>query len=166
MPERRQPQRRHAPERSMRALVQRVSRARVTVSGETVGEIGQGLAVLLGVKPGDDAALAARLAEKVRKLRVFEDDAGKMNLSLEQSGGACLVVSQFTLYGDVRDGNRPGFSAAARPELAEPLYLEFVAALRRAGVTVATGRFGAMMEVEIVNSGPTTLWLDSDELFG
>ncbi len=149
----------------MRALVQRVERASVRVEGRTVGEIGVGLLVLLGVKPGDDAALATRLADKVRKLRIFEDGAGKMNLSLEQVRGACLVVSQFTLYGDAAGGNRPGFSGAARPELAEPLYLGFVEALGNAGVSVATGEFGAMMAVELVNSGPTTIWLDTDELF-
>lgn len=145
--------------------MQRVSRAAVRVEARTVGEIGAGFLVLLGVRPGDDAELAKRLADKVRKLRVFEDEAGKMNLSLEQVGGACLVVSQFTLYGNAKDGNRPGFSGAARPEVAEPLYLEFVAALRQAGVAVATGEFGAMMDVELVNSGPTTLWLDTAELF-
>lgn len=149
----------------MRALVQRVSRASVRVDGRVVGEIAAGFLVLLGVRPSDDADVARRLADKVRKLRVFEDAQGKMNLSLEQVGGACLVVSQFTLYGDVRGGNRPGFSGAARPELAEPLYGEFVSALRSAGVEVATGEFGAMMDVELVNSGPTTLWLDTDELF-
>lgn len=149
----------------MRALVQRVSRAAVRVEARTVGEIGAGFLVLLGVQPGDDAELAKRLADKIRKLRVFEDEAGKMNLSLEQVGGACLVVSQFTLYGNAKDGNRPGFSGAARPEVAEPLYLEFVAALTQAGVAVATGEFGAMMDVELVNSGPTTLWLDTAELF-
>jgi len=145
--------------------VQRVSRAAVRVEARTVGEIGAGFLVLLGVQPGDDAELAKRLADKIRKLRVFEDEAGKMNLSLEQVGGACLVVSQFTLYGNAKDGNRPGFSGAARPEVAEPLYLEFVAALTQAGVAVATGEFGAMMDVELVNSGPTTLWLDTAELF-
>lgn len=145
--------------------MQRVSRAAVRVEARTVGEIGAGFLVLLGVRPGDDAELAKRLADKIRKLRVFEDEAGKMNLSLEQVGGACLVVSQFTLYGNAKDGNRPGFSGAARPEVAEPLYLEFVAALRQAGVAVATGEFGAMMDVELVNSGPTTLWLDTAELF-
>jgi len=119
--------------------VQRVSRAAVRVEARTVGEIGAGFLVLLGVQPGDDAELAKRLADKIRKLRVFEDEAGKMNLSLEQVGGACLVVSQFTLYGNAKDGNRPGFSGAARPEVAEPLYLEFVAALTQAGVAVATG---------------------------
>ena len=136
------------------------------VDGETIGEVEHGLLVLLGIAPSDDEALAARMADKVRKLRLFEDDAGKMNLSLEQVGGGCLVVSQFTLYGDLRSGNRPGFSSAARPEQAEPLYLSFVAALERHGVAVATGQFGAMMDIELVNSGPTTLWLDSDELFG
>ncbi len=145
--------------------MQRVSRAAVRVEARTVGEIGAGFLVLLGVQPGDDAELAKRLADKIRKLRVFEDEAGKMNLSLEQVGGACLVVSQFTLYGNAKDGNRPGFSGAARPEVAEPLYLEFVAALTQAGVAVATGEFGAMMDVELVNSGPTTLWLDTAELF-
>ncbi|HRP48317.1 MAG TPA: D-aminoacyl-tRNA deacylase [Trueperaceae bacterium] len=145
--------------------MQRVTRAAVRVEARTVGEIGAGFLVLLGVRPGDDAELAKRLADKIRKLRVFEDEAGKMNLSLEQVGGACLVVSQFTLYGNAKDGNRPGFSGAARPEVAEPLYLEFVAALTQAGVAVATGEFGAMMDVELVNSGPTTLWLDTAELF-
>lgn len=145
--------------------MQRVTRAAVRVEARTVGEIGAGFLVLLGVQPGDDAELAKRLADKIRKLRVFEDEAGKMNLSLEQVGGACLVVSQFTLYGNAKDGNRPGFSGAARPEVAEPLYLEFVAALTQAGVAVATGEFGAMMDVELVNSGPTTLWLDTAELF-
>lgn len=149
----------------MRALVQRVSRARVTVAERPVGEVGHGFLVLLGITHTDDVAMARRLAEKVRKLRVFEDEAGKMNLDLAAAGGACLVISQFTLYGDARGGNRPGFGAAARPEVAEPLYLDFVAALREAGVTVATGEFGAMMAVELVNSGPTTIWLDSDELF-
>lgn len=149
----------------MRALVQRVTHAAVRVDGESVGSVGTGFLVLLGVAPSDDESVAVRMADKVRKLRVFEDDAGKMNLSLEQVGGGCLVVSQFTLYGDVRSGNRPGFSPAARPEQAEPLYLKFVAALEQHGVPVATGRFGAMMEIELVNDGPTTLWLDSAELF-
>lgn len=149
----------------MRALVQRVEHATVRVSGETVGAVGRGFLILLGVKPDDDEAVARRLAQKVAKLRLFEDDAGKMNLSLAQVGGACLVVSQFTLYGDARSGNRPGFSAAARPEHAERLYQGFVRALTEAGVAVATGVFGAMMEVELVNDGPTTLWLDSQDLF-
>lgn len=135
------------------------------VDGKIVGRVEHGFLVLLGISPNDDEAMAARMADKVRKLRVFEDADGKMNLSLEQVGGGCLVVSQFTLYGDLRSGNRPGFSTAARPEQAEPLYLSFVAALEQHGVPVATGRFGAMMEIELINSGPTTLWLDSDELF-
>ncbi len=146
--------------------MQRVSRAEVRASGEVVGRVGRGFLVLLGVGPSDDEAVALRLADKVRKLRVFPDGEGRMNRSLEQAGGGCLVVSQFTLYGDARSGNRPGFSRAAPPELAERLYLRFVDALRSAGVTVATGRFGAEMEVELVNDGPVTLWLDSVELFG
>lgn len=149
----------------MRALVQRVTRARVTVAERLVGGIDGGFLVLLGINHTDDAAVARRLADKVRKLRVFEDEAGKMNLDIAAAGGDCLVISQFTLYGDTRGGNRPGFGAAARPEVAEPLYREFVAALRESGVTVATGEFGAMMAVELVNSGPTTIWLDSEELF-
>lgn len=148
----------------MRALVQRVSRAEVRVGGEVVGRGGMGFLVLLGVGPADDEAVAARLADKVRKLRVFGDDEGRMNLSLEQVGGGCLVVSQFTLYGDMRSGNRPGFSRAAPPELAERLYLSFADALSRAGVPVETGSFGDMMEVELVNDGPVTLWLDSEDL--
>ncbi len=150
----------------MRALVQRVSRAEVRVAGEVVGATGHGFLVLLGVKPGDSPELATKLAQKVAKLRVFEDDAGKMNLDIRQVEGGCLVVSQFTLYGSVKDGNRPGFSYAARPEEAEPLYEEFCRALSSLGVPVATGRFGAMMEVELVNDGPTTIWMDSDELYG
>jgi len=150
----------------VRALLQRVTRASVIVDGEVSGAIERGLLVLLGVGPRDDELVADRLAAKVSKLRVFTDEAGKMNLSLEQAGGACLVVSQFTLYGDVKGGNRPGFSGAAEPGTAERLYRRFVAALRSTGMTVATGRFAAHMSVELVNDGPVTLWLDSDELFG
>ena len=150
----------------MRALVQRVSRASVEVQGEEVGRVGNGFLVLLGVAPGDDEAVAERLADKVRKLRVFEDDAGRMNRSLQDVGGGCLVVSQFTLYGDARSGNRPGFTGAAPPERADALYRHFVAALAREGVPVATGSFGREMRVELVNRGPVTLWLDSRELFG
>lgn len=146
--------------------MQRVSRAEVRVGSQPVAAIGPGLLVLLGVGPSDDEQVGARLAEKVRKLRVFGDPQGRMNLSLEQVGGECLVVSQFTLFGDLRGGNRPGFSSAALPELAERLYLDFAARLRAAGLVVRTGRFGAAMEVELVNDGPVTLWLDSDELFG
>ena len=149
----------------MRALVQRVARAEVRVDGVVTGAIERGFLILLGVAPEDDEGVTLRMADKVRKLRVFEDEAGKMNRDLAQVGGACLVVSQFTLYGDARSGNRPGFSAAARPEHAERLYQGFVRALTEAGVAVATGVFGAMMEVELVNDGPTTLWLDSQDLF-
>jgi len=149
----------------MRALVQRVKRASVTVLGTVVGDIGIGFLVLVGVGPADDEAVADRLADKVAKLRVFPDVEGRMNLSLDQVGGACLVVSQFTLYGDTRSGNRPGFSAAAAPELGEALYRRFVARLRERGLPVQTGSFGADMQVELVNDGPVTLWLDSDQLF-
>lgn len=149
----------------MRALLQRVARASVTVDGAVVGAIDAGLLVLLGVGPGDDERVAERMADKVRKLRVFPDGDGKMNLSLEQAGGSCLVVSQFTLYGDARGGNRPGFSGAAEPELAQRLYQHFTAALSERGVPVQNGRFAAEMAVELVNDGPITLWLDSDELF-
>ncbi len=149
----------------MRALIQRVSQAAVRVAGEVVGHTDNGFLVLLGVAPGDDDALARRLADKVRKLRVFEDDRGLMNRSLQDVGGGCLVVSQFTLYGDTRSGNRPGFGKAAAPEVAEALYRRFITALEEAGVPVATGRFGETMQVELVNRGPVTLWLDTDELF-
>ncbi len=144
--------------------MQRVTRAEVRVAGAVVGSVGRGLMVLLGVGPEDDEDVVDRLAEKVRKLRVFADDTGRMNLALEQVGGGCLGVRQFTLYGDLRSGNRPGFSYAAPPEQAERLYLRFVAALRSAGVPVETGEFGADMVVELVNDGPVTLWLDSAEL--
>ena len=150
----------------MRALLQRVTRAEVRVAGDVVGSVGRGFLVLLGVGPMDDEGVAAKMADKVRKLRVFSDDAGKMNLALEQVEGGCLVVSQFTLYGDMRSGNRPGFSRAAPPDKAERLYLAFAEALRRAGVPVQTGEFGADMAVELVNDGPVTLFLDSEELLG
>ena len=149
----------------MRALVQRVARASVTVDGSVIGSVGTGFLVLLGVGPDDDTGVADRLADKVAKLRVFPDADGRMNLSLDQVGGGCLVVSQFTLYGDVRSGNRPGFSAAAAPELGDALYRRFLARLRERGLPVETGRFGADMQVELVNDGPVTLWLDSAELF-
>ena len=149
----------------MRALVQRVARASVTVDGSVIGSVGTGFLVLLGVGPDDGTGVADRLADKVAKLRVFPDADGRMNLSLDQVGGGCLVVSQFTLYGDVRSGNRPGFSAAAAPELGDALYRRFVARLRESGLPVETGRFGADMQVELVNDGPVTLWLDSAELF-
>jgi len=146
-------------------VVQRVSKASVTVDGVVSGRIGAGLVVLLGVGKTDDEAAAAFLAEKVAHLRIFEDDAGKMNRSLLESGGAALVVSQFTLYGDVRKGRRPSFDAAGDPEKANLLYEEFVRCLRGFGVVVETGVFQAMMAVELVNDGPVTILLDSEKQF-
>jgi D-tyrosyl-tRNA(Tyr) deacylase len=146
----------------LRAVVQRVLEARVTVAGERVGEIGRGLVVLLGVARGDTDAEAERLAGKVARLRIFEDKAGKFDRSLLDVGGEALVVSQFTLIADSKrqKGTRPDFSAAARPEVAEPLYDRFCDALRDLGVSVETGVFGARMEVELVNDGPVTIVLD------
>jgi D-tyrosyl-tRNA(Tyr) deacylase len=144
----------------MRALIQRVTRASVAVEGETIGEIGPGLCVLVGVTHDDTPAIAEQLAAKVHGLRVFGDGAGVMNRSLEEAGGSVLVVSQFTLYGDARKGRRPSWGAAAAPEQAEPLIEAFVAALRALGATVATGRFRADMQVELVNDGPVTLLLE------
>ncbi len=167
----------------MRVLIQRVSRASVTVGDEVVGEIGPGLLLLVGIGHGDDAARVEALAEKVVNLRIFEDHDGKMNrsaLDLHGASGAgstdpggadpgqppvgVLVVSQFTLYGDLRRGRRPSFAGAAPPDLAAPLVDRFVAAIADHGLSVATGRFGAGMRVESVNDGPVTLWLDSDDL--
>jgi D-tyrosyl-tRNA(Tyr) deacylase len=145
----------------VRALLQRTSGARVRVDGEVVGEIGAGLAILLGVGPDDDEAVADALARRAAGLRIFDDAAGKTNLSLLEVGGEALVVSQFTLYADTRRGRRPGFTGAAAPEVAERLYRRFTEALRALGVGVATGRFGALMAVELVNDGPFTIWLDS-----
>lgn len=135
------------------------------VDGRTVGEVGPGLLVLLGVQPEDSPETAERLAAKVAKLRVFSDPEGRMNLSVRDVGGGALVVSQFTLYADARSGNRPGFSSAARPDIAVPRYERFCEALAAEGVPVATGEFGADMRVELVNDGPVTIWLDSEELF-
>ena len=146
----------------MRAVVQRVSRGSVAIEGQVVGQIGRGLVVLLGVGHGDGEAEARLLAEKIANLRIFEDAAGKMNLSLLDSGGEALVVSQFTLYADTRRGRRPGFTDAALPDVAEPLVQRFADHLRAAGIPVATGRFGAMMLVEIQNDGPVTILLDTD----
>ena len=149
----------------MRALLQRVTRATVRAGGaggETVGEIGPGLVVLLGVGPADTETIAGDLARTVAELRIFRDDDGRTNRSLLETGGAALVVSQFTLYADTRRGRRPGFTSAAAPDLAERLYLGFVDALLRLGVPSATGRFGAEMQVELVNDGPFTIWLDTD----
>ena len=149
----------------MRAVVQRVSRARVSIGGETSGEIGAGLMILLGVGREDTAAVATALAEKAANLRIFEDENGKMNLSLLDMKGAALVVSQFTLYGDARGQRRPSFISAARPDKAAALYDEFIAALSGLGVNVATGIFQAMMSVELVNEGPVTILLDSEKTF-
>jgi D-tyrosyl-tRNA(Tyr) deacylase len=144
----------------MRALVQRVGRAEVIVDGESVGAIGRGLCVFVGVTHSDTDAHAARLAAKVWNLRVMPDDAGVMNRSVADSGGEVLVVSQFTLYGDTGGGRRPSWIAAARPEQAEPLVELVVAELRSLGATVATGRFRTEMQVELVNDGPVTLWIE------
>lgn len=149
----------------MRAVVQRVTRASVKVDGEITGEIGHGLLVLLGVAQEDVEADADYLAEKITGLRIFEDEAGKMNLSVVDTGGAVLAVSQFTLFGDVRRGKRPSFDAAARPERARELYEYFVARIRALGLRCETGRFQAMMDVELVNSGPVTILLDSKKSF-
>jgi D-tyrosyl-tRNA(Tyr) deacylase len=145
----------------VRALLQRTTGARVRIDGETVGEIGAGLVVLLGVGPDDDDATADALARRVTELRIFDDPEGRTNLSLVDVGGAVLVVSQFTLYADTRRGRRPGFTGAAAPDVAERLYLRFAEALRGLGITIATGRFGAVMAVELVNDGPFTIWLDT-----
>jgi D-aminoacyl-tRNA deacylase len=149
----------------MRAVVQRVSRARVTVDGRVTGEIGAGLVILLGVGREDTSTVAASMAEKVANLRIFEDEQGKMNRSLLETKGSALVVSQFTLYGDARGQRRPSYIAAAPPEKAKALYEEFSASLRGLGVNVATGVFQAMMSVELVNEGPVTILLDSDKTF-
>src|SRR6266576_2609938 len=149
----------------MRAVIQRVRRCRVTVESRVTGEIGSGLLVLLAVGRGDTEAAADYLAEKVLGLRIFEDDAEKMNLSLQDTRGEVLVVSQFTLYGDVRRGKRPSFDAAARPEEARALYEYFVANIRAAGLRCETGQFQEMMQVELVNDGPVTILLDSTKAF-
>jgi D-tyrosyl-tRNA(Tyr) deacylase len=148
----------------MRALLQRVSHASVTVDGKVVGKIGQGLLILLGVGQGDGEAQVKLLADKIVHLRIFEDDAGKMNLSLLDIDGQALVVSQFTLYADVRRGRRPGFTYAAPPEIAGPLVERFQEAIAGYGLHVEGGIFGATMQVELVNNGPVTIWLDSAEL--
>jgi D-tyrosyl-tRNA(Tyr) deacylase len=144
----------------VRAVVQRVSSARVVVAGETVGEIGAGLCVLLGVADSDDDAAAAGLAGRVARLRIFENEAGRLDRGLLDTGGAALVVSQFTLIADTRKGNRPSFGRAAPPELAERLYDRFCDELRAVGLRVETGVFGARMEVQLVNDGPVTILLD------
>ena len=149
----------------MRAVLQRVTRARVLVEGDIAGEIGPGLVVLFAVGREDNAATASFMAEKIVNLRIFGDEQGKMNRSLLDAGGAVLAVSQFTLYGDARGQRRPSFIQAAPPELGKTLYEEFVRALRGLGVIVATGVFQTHMSVEIVNDGPVTILLDSDKVF-
>lgn len=145
----------------MRALIQRVTRAKVSSGGNLAGEIGRGLLVLVGFTHADDAATVAWMAEKIVKLRIFEDDAGKMNRSVADIRGGILVVPQFTLYGDAQKGNRPGFDAAARPERSEPLFREMVSYLeKRTPLTIASGSFGAQMDVELVNDGPVTILLE------
>jgi D-tyrosyl-tRNA(Tyr) deacylase len=145
----------------LKAVVQRVAEGRVLVDSRVVGSVGQGLLVLLGVARGDEAAAAERLAVKVARLRVFEDDEGRFDRSILDVGGDALVVSQFTLLGDTRRGNRPSFTDAAPPEDAEPLYEAFCEALRAEGVPVETGVFGARMRVELVNDGPVTILLEA-----
>jgi len=149
----------------MRAVVQRVHRAAVEVAGETIGEIGPGLVVFLGVGRDDQPADSDYLAAKIAGLRIFEDNDGLMNLSLQESGGSVLSISQFTLFGDCRKGRRPGFSAAALPEQAEKLYDHFCGSLRKEGLNVATGRFQATMRIFVDNDGPVTILLDSKKLF-
>lgn len=145
----------------MKALLQRVSEASVTIEGETVADIGPGLLILICVVTGDGAEQAGFLARKCAKMRIFEDDAGKMNLSVLDASGSALVVSQFTLAADVSRGNRPGFSAAAEPDLARQLYERFCADLKELGVPVKTGTFAAHMAVSLINDGPVTIWLDT-----
>ena len=145
----------------MRALLQRVAEARVSVAGETVGEIGQGLLILICAMQGDTKTQADKLATKIPKLRIFKDDAGKMNRALLDQGGAALVVSQFTLAADTSRGNRPGFSTAAAPAEGEALYDYFAQALRDQGIETAQGQFGADMDVALVNDGPVTIWMDT-----
>lgn len=148
----------------MRVVIQRVTRASVTVDARTVGEIGPGLVLLVGVAPTDDAVVARRVAGKIAEMRIFADDAGRFDRSLLDTGGAALVVSQFTLLADVRRGRRPGFTDAAAPDVAAPVVDAFSDALRALGVTVETGVFGAKMSVSLVNDGPVTIVLDSDDL--
>lgn len=145
----------------MRALVQRVSAARVEIAGATIGEIGPGLMILVCAMQGDSEAKADSLAAKIAKLRIFRDDRDRMNRSVSDTGGAALVVSQFTLAADTARGNRPGFSAAAAPEDGQRLYEHFAASLQSLGIPVATGRFGADMAVTLTNDGPVTIWLDT-----
>ena len=145
----------------MRALLQRVKEASVTVAGQKIGEIGPGLLILICAMQGDSETEADQLAAKIAKLRIFEDDAGKMNLSIKDSGGAALIVSQFTLAADTSRGNRPGFSPAASPQEGRHLYEYFIKAVQLQGIATATGEFGADMNVALINAGPVTIWLDT-----
>ncbi len=149
----------------MRSVIQRVSRASVTINNEVVGSIGKGMVVLLGIHSADTIKDIKWMVDKVVTLRIFEDDKGKMNYSLFDIGGEMLIVSQFTLYGDCRKGRRPGYSTAARPEIAEPLYEMFVKNVQQKGIKAATGKFQEMMDVELINDGPVTLLLDSTKHF-
>lgn len=144
----------------MRALIQRVSTAQVVVDGNTIGEIEAGLLILICAMQGDDAAKSAQLAAKISKLRIFADDAGKMNLSLKDTGGSALIVSQFTLAGDTSRGNRPGFSSAAPPTEGKALYERFIQDMTALGITTQTGQFGTDMKVSLTNDGPVTLWVE------
>ncbi|MEP4197628.1 MAG: D-aminoacyl-tRNA deacylase [Aliishimia sp.] len=147
----------------MRALLQRVTQAQVDVDGITVGQIGPGLLILICAMPNDDDVVSAKLAAKISKLRIFKDDAGKMNLSLKDSGGSALVVSQFTLAADTSRGNRPGFSGACPPAVAKRLYSRFTADLTALGITTGNGIFGADMSVSLTNDGPVTIWMDTED---
>jgi D-aminoacyl-tRNA deacylase len=147
----------------MRAVLQRVSHGRVSVAGRVVAEIGPGLVILLGIGHGDEEKQAQALVEKIAHLRIFEDEQGKMNLSVLDTAGQAIVVSQFTLYADTRRGRRPSFTGAALPETARPLVERFAELLRERGIATQTGEFGADMQVEIFNDGPVTIWLDSGE---
>lgn len=149
----------------MRAIVQRVTHAQVKVDGRTIGKIGRGMVIFIGIAEDDGPEDIRYLTDKIHSLRIFEDEDGKMNLSVEETGGGLLCISQFTLFGDCRKGNRPSFSAAARPEKAESIYLDFCACLKEKGLHVETGQFGAMMQVEVDNDGPVTIMLDSKKLF-
>lgn len=148
----------------MRALIQRCSSASVSMKGQPTRSIGRGYAILLGVGPSDDEEIARKLWEKIAKLRIFEDADGKANLSLRDIGGSVLLVSQFTLYADCRKGNRPSFASAGKPEMARRLYEYFASLVREEGIELETGWFGEMMDVSLVNDGPFTIWLDSDEV--
>ena len=149
----------------MRAVIQRVRQGSVTVSGRVVGEIGPGILVFLGIHPADGDTEIDWMVDKIANLRIFEDDSGTMNLSLFDLDKEMLIVSQFTLYADCRKGRRPGYSAAAPPDIAEPLFQRFIDRVEQLGIRNATGHFGAMMDVQLINDGPVTLLLDSDKTF-